>query len=97
MTVRLGVVMDPIDAIKPHKDTTLALLLAAQRRGWSLLYFEPVDLFLRDGRAQGLGRPLVVADDPKAWYRLEAPEELDLVELDVILMRVDPPFNMEYI
>ena len=54
----LGVVMDPIGSIKPYKDTTLALLLAAQSRGWTLLYFELADLWLRDGSAYGRSRPL---------------------------------------
>lgn len=94
----LGVVMDPIESIKPYKDTTLALLLEAQRRGFTLHYFEPGDLYLRDGQAHGRARDLAVRDDNDDWFTLgETSRELRLCELDVILMRKDPPFDMEYV
>ena len=96
MSRTLGVVMDPIGAIKPYKDTTLALLLAAQARGWTLLYFELADLWLRDGAAYGQARPLRVADDPRHWHDLGEPQILPLGDLDVILMRKDPPLDMAY-
>ena len=95
--VRLAVVMDPIAAIKPAKDSTLAMLLAAQRRGWSLEYLEQRDLWLRDGVAYGRLRPLEVRDDPRTWYALGEPRVAPLHELDVLLMRKDPPFDTEYI
>lgn len=95
---RLGVVMDPIASIKPYKDTTLALMLAAQKRGWELLYFELGDLWLRDGVAMGRARVLRVADDRKQWFEfLSEPVELRLGELDALLMRKDPPFDLEYV
>jgi glutathione synthase len=72
-------------------------LLAAQRRGFTLRYFEQQDLFLLDGRAYGRARALTVADDPKRWFSFGGERELALDELDVILMRKDPPFDMEYI
>ncbi len=97
MALKLGVVMDPIASINPKKDSTLAMLLAAQRRGWDLLYMELNDLYLRDGQALARLRPLTVADDYKAWYRLGPVETAPLAELDVILMRKDPPFDTEYI
>ncbi|GMG85911.1 glutathione synthase [Biformimicrobium ophioploci] len=93
----LGVVMDPISKINFKKDTTLALLQAAQREGYSLKYFEQHDLFLQDGRAMGRGRALQVFDDPERWYSLGDVETRRLGELDAILMRVDPPFDNEYI
>ena len=93
----LGVVMDPIGAIKPYKDTTLALMLAAQARGWTLLYFELADLWLRDGAAYGYARPVKVFDDARKWFELGAAQILPLGDLDVILMRKDPPFDMQYI
>ena len=89
--------MDPIAAIKPYKDTTLALLLAAQARSWTLLYFELGDLWLRDGAAYGYARPLKVFDDNKKWYELGAAQILPLGDLEVILMRKDPPFDMAYV
>ncbi|MGC9455922.1 MAG: glutathione synthase [Halothiobacillaceae bacterium] len=96
-TRRLGVVMDPIAAIKPWKDTTLAMLLAAQARGWTIEYMEPAWLHARDGRAFSRMQSLAVADDRKDWYRLEAPRVLPLGELDLILMRQDPPVDMEFL
>ena len=95
--VRLGVVMDPIGAIKPAKDTTLAMLLAAQRRGWAVEYLELADLWLRDGEARGRARPVEVRDDAADWYSLGASVERRLGDYDAILMRKDPPFDTEYI
>src|SRR5687768_4118706 len=97
MSRTLGVVMDPIGSIKPYKDTTLALLLEAQARHWTLLYFELADLWLRDGAAYGYARPLKVADDAKRWHELGPGQVLPLGDLDVILMRKDPPFDMQFI
>lgn len=93
----LGVVMDPIGSITPYKDTSLALLLAAQARGWTLIYFEMGDLWLRDGGACGRGRPLKVFDDARRWFELGAPQVMPLGGLDAILMRKDPPFDFEYV
>lgn len=89
--------MDPITGIKPGKDTSLALLLAAQARGWELLYLEMQDLWLRDGVAWGRCRPLQVFDDSRRWHELGEPQTLALGDLDAILMRKDPPFDAEYI
>jgi glutathione synthase len=95
--VRLVVVMDPVAAIKPAKDTTLGLLLAAQARSWQLFYAEQKDLWLRDGVAWGRLAPLRVFDDPARWFTLEQAHNGKLGEFDVILMRKDPPFDTEYI
>ncbi len=95
--IRLAVVMDPIADIKYAKDSTLAMLLAAARKGWSLTYLEQRDLYLRDGVAFGRGRPLAVHADPQHWYDLGAPEITPLGAFDCILMRKDPPFDTEYI
>lgn len=95
---RLGVVMDPIDHIKPYKDTTLALMLAAQKRGWSLHYLEMQDLSLRDGIAMGRTRPVKVFDDTQHWFEFTGEAQtIKLGELDAILMRKDPPFDLEYV
>jgi glutathione synthase len=94
---RLLVVMDPIDHIKFEKDTTLAILLAAQRRGWPLFYAEMADLRLRDGIAEASLRPLRVMADAHQWYETDAPVVAPLGGFDVILMRKDPPFDTEYI
>src|SRR6185312_12658910 len=95
--LRLAVVMDPIGHIKYAKDTTLALLLAAQARGWSLHYLEQSDLRLRDGVAEGRARPLTVQADATDWFRLGEAEVQPLGGFDVILMRKDPPFDTEFI
>lgn len=97
MSRSLAVVMDPIGSIKPYKDTTLALMLAAQKRGWALRYLEMQDLWLRDGVAMGRARPVTVFDDKKHWFELGDSEEHRLGEFDAILMRKDPPFDLEYI
>jgi glutathione synthase len=96
-SLRLGVVMDPIGGVKYAKDSTLAMLLAAQERGLQLVYFEQNDLALRDGVAMGRGRPLTVRADPTGWFTLGQPQLEPLGSLDIILMRKDPPFDMEYI
>lgn len=98
MSRRLGVVMDPIAQINTKKDTSFALLLAAQRRGWSLHYLEQGDLYLLEGRVYGRSRPLTVRDDPADWFSLGEPTEAPLADsLDVVLMRKDPPFDQEYL
>lgn len=93
----LGVIMDPIGSIKPYKDTTLALMLAAQKRGWKLRYLEMSDLWIRDGVAWGRVRPVTVFDDKKHWFELGQPETVKLGSLDAILMRKDPPFDLEFV
>lgn len=98
MSVQLGVVMDPIANITPYKDSTLAMLLEAQRRGWCIHYMEMDDLYVRDGQAFAHSKSLRVTDDNANWFELaEKPETIELGALDVILMRKDPPFDMEYI
>ena len=95
--VRLVVVMDPIEAIKPAKDSTLAILLAAHARGWDLFYAQLKDLYLRDGVAWAHLAPLKVFDDLRVWFTRGAASVEKLGNYDVILMRKDPPFDMEYI
>jgi glutathione synthase len=98
MAYRLGVVMDPIEDITPYKDTTLALLLEAQQRGYEIHYFTMSDLFVSAGTGYAHGRRLTVADDNQHWFEYASESTvLPLSELDVILMRKDPPFDTEYI
>ena len=89
--------MDPIGAISYAKDTTLAMLLAAQARGFEIAYLEQRDLLLRDGVAEGHMRPLTVRADPADWYTLGPAVTAPLRVLDCLLMRKDPPFDIEYI
>jgi glutathione synthase len=94
---RLVVVMDPIESIKPSKDSTLAILLAAQARGWEIFYAEQRHLWLRDGVAWGRLAPIDVADDLTVWFTRGEHKAAKLGDFDVILMRKDPPFDTEYI
>jgi glutathione synthase len=97
MADSLGVVMDPIATIKPYKDSTLAMLLAAQARDWSLWYMELGDLYLAGDRCHARMRSLEVRDDGHDWFRLGVARDAPLDELPVVLMRKDPPVDMEYI
>jgi glutathione synthase len=97
MAITLGIVMDPIQSINVHKDTSLALLLAAQERGFDLLYMEQEDLYLAQGDAFAKVRPLFVMDNKDKWYELGPAEDKRLGDINVILMRKDPPFDNEYI
>ncbi len=89
--------MDPIESINVEKDTTLAMMLAAQERGWKLKYFQRTDLFMRDGSASATMCDITVEDNPENWFDLGTAADLPLTECDCILMRLDPPFNMDYV
>jgi len=95
--VKTGVVMDPISGIVTYKDSTFAMLLEAQRRGHDLWYMEPSNLTMRDGLAFGHMRPLSVTDRNEDWFTLGESQNLELGELDFLLMRKDPPFDMDYV
>ena len=95
--LRTGVIMDPISGINIRKDSTFAMMLEAQRRGHELLYMEPSDLWVDGSEARASWRPVTVEDNPERWYELGEREERPLADLDVLLMRRDPPFDMDYI
>jgi len=97
MAIKLGIIMDPIGSIKIKKDSSFAMLLEAQRRGYELYYMEMSDLFLLQGQASATMRPLTVWDNAESWFELGEVIEQPLSELDVLLMRKDPPFDTEYI
>lgn len=97
MSIEVGVVMDSIAAINYKKDSTLAMLLAAQRRGWAIQYMEQSDLYLSDGKAMARMKPLQVFADPDHWFELGEAQEKALASLQVILMRKDPPFDNEFL
>ncbi|OAI15782.1 glutathione synthase [Methylomonas koyamae] len=97
MALKLGMVMDPIDQINIKKDTSFAMLLEAQARGWELHYMELSDLFMHNGHAYARSRLLEVKRDERQWHAFGAERQIELSELDVIMMRKDPPFNQEYI
>lgn len=97
MSIKLGIVMDPIESISFKKDTSLALLDAAQRKGWELFYMEDKDLALENGVAVANMAPLKVAMDPNKWFEKGEASWQPLGDLNVVLMRKDPPFDNEYI
>jgi glutathione synthase len=94
---RIGVVMDPIESIKPKKDSSLAMLLEAERRGAEIHYMLQADLKLVGGEALARSRRLNVTDNEQHWFEIGDEKEIRLGDLDVILMRKDPPFDMEYV
>ena len=93
----LGVVMDPIASINFEKDTTLVLLLAAQKHGYEIFYMEQADLYLDNSEPYAKMGRLKVYDHPEKWFDLEKSSPQHLSQLDVILMRKDPPFDSEFI
>lgn len=97
MSLSIGIVMDPIESITPYKDTTLAMMLAASHRGWSINYMQQTDLYLDKGQAFATQRHINVFDDNNHWYELDKPADKPLASNDIILMRKDPPFDMDYI
>lgn len=97
MHYTVGIVMDPIAAIKPYKDTSFAMMLEAQRRGATLLYFEMGDLYLDNGKPMGRARAVSVKDNSDDYYHLGEPHTVALGDIDVLLMRKDPPFDSEFL
>lgn len=97
MTAKLGIIMDPIQGINIKKDTSFAMLLEAQRRDYQVFYLEMGDLHLHNGKAYGSAKPLKVKEDPNDWFEFGQETMIELAQLDVILMRKDPPFDTEFI
>ncbi len=95
--IKLGIVMDPISEINIKKDSSFAMLMAAQQRGYQLFYMEMADLAMVNGMAMANMRPLTVINDASKWYELGEAVDTPMSELDVILMRKDPPFDTEFI
>lgn len=97
MQLKLGIVMDPIESINTSKDSSFAMLLAAQKREWPLYYMQQSDIYMVDDMAMARAQRIEVTDNPENWFSVHSPEEIELASLDVILMRKDPPFDIEYI
>ena len=97
MTVQLGMIMDPIESISFKKDTSLAMLWAAQRKGWSLWYMQQADVFSRDGQVFATMSEITVDMNPDQWFSEKQTVTRPLAELDTVLMRKDPPFDNEFI
>ena len=95
--LKIGMVMDPIESITPKKDSSLAMLLEASHRGAEIHYFEQQDLRMISGKAIGSSTLITVRDDYDDWFDFGETRDVELGDLDTILMRRDPPFDMEYI
>ena len=96
MMLSVAVLMDPIGSIKLAKDTTFAMLLEAQRRGHTLFYMEQQDLALRDGTPWARLAPLTVKEDAQCWHTLGEPAWIEVREMDVVLLRKDPPVDAQF-
>ena len=97
MTIKIGFVMDPFESINPKKDSTLAMMRAANKKGWEIFYMQQKDLFTRNGKAFALVQQLTLCEEQSPWYQLSESSKISLSELNVIMMRKDPPFDNEYI
>jgi len=95
--MNLGIIMDPIQGINIKKDSSFSMLLAARDLGWDIYYMEMHDLFLAGNKPRASMRRMDVEDNPKQWFRFKEELISELVFLDIILMRKDPPVNMNYI
>jgi len=95
--IKLGIVMDPISRINIKKDSSFAMLLQAQERGYEIHYMEMADLYLLQGQARARSKILKVKHDYQSWYQFDTEQDIALSDLQVILMRKDPPFDTEYI
>jgi glutathione synthase len=97
MSIKIGVVMDPISEVKVKKDSSMAMMLEAQARGYEIYYMEMQDLYLEQGVCRATAAKVKVFDDPEHWYELNAREDINVADLDAVLMRKDPPFDTEFI
>lgn len=97
MSITLGVIMDPIASITPYKDSTLAMMLEAQRRGWEIYYMTPDQLYLDQGKVRTHAQKVRVKDDNQNWYELAEKEDLSVTKFHIMLVRQDPPVDSNYL
>ncbi len=95
--MRLAFILDPLEHIKTYKDSTFAIMRAAAARGHALFVMEQQDVILRGDQVTGLARKLDMLDDDRHWYALAEAAATPLAAFDAVLMRKDPPFDMEYV
>lgn len=89
--------MDPIEDINIKKDSSFAMMLAAQKKSWQIFYIRPQDLYIRDSKVHAISTRITVEDNAKKWFHTHETLDKPIQYLDTILMRKDPPFNMDYI
>ena len=97
MSIKLGIVMDPLVSINIKKDSSFAMMLAAQQSGWEIHTIYQSDLYTKNDKAMAFSRITRVTDDPDHWFDFDSQQDIELADLDAILMRKDPPFDIEYI
>ena len=95
--MNIAFIIDPLDSLKIYKDSTFAMMREASRRGHALFVLEQHELFVRDNQVQATNRQLTLTGDESHWYRLGATQITPLQQFDAVLMRKDPPFDMEYL
>jgi len=95
--MRIAIILDPLEHIKTYKDSTFAIMREAARRGHGLFVMEQADLWLEDGEVLARVRRLTLVDDALAWYSVKEAQTHALTDFDWVLMRKDPPFDMEYV
>lgn len=95
--MRLAFILDPLEHIKTYKDSTFAIMRAAAARGHALFVMEQQDVVLRNDQVTGLTRKLDMLDNDRHWYALAEAAATPLAAFDAVLMRKDPPFDMEYV
>lgn len=97
MTKKIGFLMDPLESIKPYKDTTFAFMLSAQKRGHAIFYFTAADMWLQDAVVYANAHQVKVTDRTENYFEIINSAAIPLIDFDLVLMRKDPPFNMDYI
>ncbi|MFT6044167.1 MAG: glutathione synthase [Porticoccaceae bacterium] len=98
MSIHLGIIMDPIENISPKKDTTLGMIVSALKLNWKVSYIQQGNIYSADGVVRHISQQITSASfDPQNWYSLGEEIDTPLADLDAVIMRVDPPFNMEYV
>jgi glutathione synthase len=96
--MKLAVLISPLQDLKPYKDTTIAMIKRAKEMGWSCVYFTQTDLTCFEGHARAIVSDIEIGDESSdEWAKIQVLGERPLAEFDIILMRQDPPFNLEYI
>jgi len=97
LSFNLAVLMDPLENINPKKDSTLAMMLAAQSKGWTVYFLQQSDLFIQDGEVQANFHQLVLNNALEDWFEIVANHTAPLATMNAVLMRKEPPFDMEFI
>jgi glutathione synthase len=95
--MRFLFIIDPISTLKAYKDSTVAMMREAARRGHEICVVRPIDVLLRDGEVMADVRGVQVSDDDANWYQLGVKSQLNLTVFDALMMRKDPPFDTEYL